>query len=42
MHRISPANYYDLADTIDACTDQDLIGLIQADGNEAAEEQLTS
>ena len=37
---VSAANYYDLADTIDECTDDQLAALIACQGNEAEEEQL--
>lgn len=37
---VSATNYYDLADTIDEHSDDQLAALIACQGNEAEEEQL--
>lgn len=40
LWRVSATNYYDLADNISECTDQDLRDIIEANGNEEAEQRL--
>lgn len=40
LEAVSAANYYDLADNIDATSDAELYKIIDADGDETKEENI--
>lgn len=40
LEAVSATNYYDLADNIDATSDDDLYKIIDADGDETKEENI--
>ena len=42
LRTVSATNYYDLADNIDATSDNDLYAIIAADGDEAKENALAT